>query len=187
MSKAQIKIVSTMKKEGILLAIASIQRRGAALDNDIQATALAIAAHIHEHREVTLAVKLFNAMPMGSRRLALVHWFIKHAFVKVNMDKDTKKDFPLQFDKEAAARNESEEAKALLLTAGAKLQWFDCKKEKELTDEFNPNKELEAFQKKVAGWVKSGKISAEAVADVLAVKITPVAVEEPTLGDVAGE
>jgi len=187
MSKAKVQIVSTMKKEGILLAIASIQRRGASLDNDIQATALAIAAHIHEHREVTLAVKLFNAMPMGSRRVALVHWFIKHAFVKVNMDKDTRKDFPLQFDKEAADKNASDEAKGLLLEAGAKLQWFDCKKEKELHEEFNPNKELEAFQKKVAGWVKSGKINAEAVADVLAVKIKPVAIEEPTLGEVAGE
>ena len=172
MSKAQVKIVSTMKKDGILLAIASIGRRGALLDKDIQATCLAIAAHIEEHREVTLAVKLYNAMPNGSRKLALVHWFVKFAAVKVNLDKDTKKDFPLQFDKEAKVD----------LVEGAKMAWFDCKKEKDLADEYNPNKELEAFQKKVAGWVKAGKINADAVADVLAVKIKPV-----TLGDVAGE
>lgn len=176
MAKAQVQITSTMDKAAIVLAIASIQRRGALLDKDIQSTCLAIAAHIKEHREVTLAVKLYNAMPNGSRKLALVHWFVKFAAVKVNMDKGSKKDFPLQFDKDATVD----------LEAGAKTAWFDCKKEKELTEEFNPNKELEAFQKKVASWVKAGKVTADEVADILSVKVKVVAKEE-TVGDVIGE
>ena len=163
-------ITSSMKKDGILLAIASIGRRGAILDRDIQSTALAIAAHIQEHREVSLAVKLHNAMPNGSRKVALIHWMIKFSAVKVNLDKASKADFPLLFDKEAT----------IDLEEGAKLAWFDCKKEKTLSAEFNFETELEAFQKKVKAWVKAGKISEQdpAVAAIIATKATPVTVAD---------
>lgn len=173
---AAFKVTSSMDKAGIAKAIDLIQKRGATLDKDIQATALSIAAHIEKNREVTLAVKLYKAMPKGSRRLSLAHWLVKFAAVAINFDKDTKEEFPLVFNKDAKVD----------LEEGAKVAWFDAKKDKDLTDEFNPQAQLEAFQKRVQGWVKSGKIAAELVKGVLDVKIDYVPVhKDETLGDIA--
>lgn len=154
-----------MSKVEIEKNIASIGRRGALLDKDIQATGLAVLAHIEDHREVSLFKKLFDAMPKGSRRNALVAWAIGYGQVAVNMDKATKVAQPFLFvkDKTADLKGASEKA------------WFDFKKEKEPAEAFNFGTELEAFQKKIKEWVKAGKISEQdpAVASIIATKATP--------------
>lgn len=164
-----------MAKAEIEKNIASIGRRGALLDKDIQTTALAVLAHIEDHREVSLFKKLFDAMPKGSRRNALVAWAIGYGQVAVNMDKATKLAQPFLFvkDKTADLKGASEKA------------WFDFKKEKEPAEAFNFGTELEAFQKKVKAWVKAGKISEQdpAVAAIIATKATP---KEVTVADLEG-
>lgn len=164
-----------MSKVEIEKNIASIGRRGALLDKDIQATGLAVLAHIEDHREVSLFKKLFDAMPKGSRRNALVAWAIGYGQVAVNQDKLTKVAQPFLFDKN----------KEPDLEAAAGKAWFDFKKEKEPAEAFNFGTELEAFQKKVKAWVKAGKISEQdpAVAAIIATKATP---KEVTVADLEG-
>lgn len=164
-----------MSKVEIEKNIASIGRRGALLDKDIQATGLAVLAHIEDHREVSLFKKLFDAMPKGSRRNALVAWAVGYGQVAVNMDKATKAAQPFLFNKEKKAD----------LKAASEKAWFDFKKEKEPAEAFSFETELEAFQKKVKAWVKAGKISEQdpAVAAIIATKATP---KEVTVADLEG-
>lgn len=154
-----------MAKADIEKNIASIGRRGALLDKDIQTTALAVLTHIAEFREVSLFKKLYDAMPKGSRRNALVAWAIGYGQVAVNQDKLTKVAQPFLFNKD----------KEPDLEAAAGKAWFDFKKEKAPAEAFNFEPELEAFQKKIKGWIKAGKISAvdPTVATILAAKATP--------------
>lgn len=165
-----------MSKVEIEKNIASIGRRGALLDKDIQATGLAVLAHVEEFREPSLFKKLYDAMPVGSRRNALVAWAIGFGQIAINIDKETKKVKPFLFvkDKKTDLKGASEKA------------WFDFKKEKEPAEAFNFETELEAFQKKVKAWVKAGKISEQdpAVAAIIATKATP---KEITPADLVGE
>lgn len=142
--------IKTLNRAEIDKAIASIQSRGAKLDKDVHVTGVSILAHIEQHREVSLMVKLFNALPKGSRRNALVAWAIQYGQVAVNMDKATAKDFPLVFDKSKATR----------LTEANANPWFNFKKEKAPADEFSFDDELAKFTAKIDAWVKAGKISA---------------------------
>lgn len=165
-----------MAKEAIEKSIASIGRRGALLDKEIQTTGVAVLAHIEEFREPSLFKKLYDAMPVGSRRNALVAWAIGFGQIAVNLDKETKKVKPFLFvkDKKTDLKGASEKA------------WFDFKKPKELSEEFSFESELESFQKKVKAWVKAGKISEQdpAVAAIIATKATP---KEITPADLVGE
>lgn len=167
-----------MNKDAILIAIKSIAGRGASLDGHIQDTALSIAAHIGEHREVSLAIKLYNAMPQGSRRNALIQWFVTYGAVSVNQDKDTKKEFPLVFNKEGTVD----------VVEGAKKAWFDCKKEKELTDEvFSLADHVAKFQAQVNGWVKKGLITADDALVVELLRIKPAVVASAATEEVTAE
>ena len=145
--------------------------RGEALDKNIQVTAESIAAHIEKHGEVSLAIKLYNAMPQGSRRNALVQWFVSFGKVAVNQDKLTKKEFPLILNKEGEVN----------LIEGAKKAWFDCKKEKELTDEvFSLADHVKKFQSQIDKWVKSGLVAEDDALVVQLRRVQPVVVVEPT-------
>ena len=54
--------------EQIIKEVGCIKTNGARLDKRIQEAALSIVAHIDEHREVTLANKLYHALPNGARK-----------------------------------------------------------------------------------------------------------------------
>lgn len=60
-------------------AIASIHNRGAKLDASIQLAGLSIMAHATEHGDTTCADRLIQAMPRGSRKLALVEWVLAYS------------------------------------------------------------------------------------------------------------
>lgn len=62
-------------KTDILAAIADVNTTGKKLDNMIWVAAASIVAHIQEHREVSLANQLIDAMPKGSRVNALIAYF----------------------------------------------------------------------------------------------------------------
>ena len=59
-------------------AITSIATRGAKLDTSIHVTGVSVLAHASEHGDPSLCDKLVNAMPKGSRKLALVEWMLAH-------------------------------------------------------------------------------------------------------------
>lgn len=138
----------TMTKAQILGQIKTIGTRGANLDSLIQATAVGILHHMQEHREASLVCKLYNAMPKGSRRLALAHWFHAFGSVTVNKGKDSAQ-IPFKFNTEGHIKITEGEAKA----------WFDCKKERELKDEaFDLDAKLYAFQSILRKAQEAGKL-----------------------------
>lgn len=170
-----IKFATNMDHKAIVLAIASIKTRGAKLDNDIQLTGLSILAHIQQHREVSLFGQLYDAMPKGSRKNALLKWAVAFGAISVNMDKDTCKAQPFLFNKERA---DSE--------AGSNLQgatdkpWFTFKPEATPRDAFNLEATIKALQELLAKQVKAGTISKTDRRVQVLMAVTP---ELPAIGD----
>lgn len=72
----------------ITKAIASIQKRGVTLQNDIHKTALSCLKHVEMHGDITLANRLLDAMPGMGRKNALADWFV--AFGKFTASEDEK-------------------------------------------------------------------------------------------------
>lgn len=75
----------------ITKAIKSIQTRGGKLDADIHAAGVAVLKHANAHGDTTLADALVNAMPKGSRKLALVEWMLAFGTMRV-LDNATEKE-----------------------------------------------------------------------------------------------
>ena len=71
-------------------AIASIQKRGAALDASIQLAGVSILAHIDKHHNVTLLSDLWAALPKGARKNAFAEWAMACGKVVVNEGQDRK-------------------------------------------------------------------------------------------------
>lgn len=136
-------------KAQILGQIKTIGNRGVGLDKLIQETALAVVAHMAEHKEASLACKLYLAMPKGSRALALAHWFHKFGSVTVNKGSDHK-TIPFKFNMEGTVD----------LEGGRNKAWFDCKKERDLKDEqFDLDAKLYALQAYIRKAQESGKVT----------------------------
>lgn len=136
-------------KAQILGQIKTIGTRGAGLDKLIQHTAEAVVAHMAEHKEASLACKLYLAMPKGSRALALAHWF--HAYGSVTVNKgDDSKAIPFKFNMEGTIKLED----------GKKKAWYDCKKERELKDEdFDLDAKLYALQAYIRKSQEAGRVT----------------------------
>lgn len=130
--------------------IASIASRGAKLDGDIQRTGLAIIEHVEQHGDVTLANRLYCAMPKGSRSNALLAWFLEFGKFSVTEDRKVAKEAPLTFDRSKQTD-----------VAGAQAKpWHEFKKAANPADEFNLAAELEKFQHKIQAAVEKGKVPA---------------------------
>lgn len=143
--------MSFMDKDQINKAIVSIAQRGKKLDADIQAAGMSILNHIELHGDYTLADSLVNALPKGSRKLALVEWLL--AFGKVRLlDKDNPADIArvaaggfFAFDK----------TKATNLLEASKKPWFDFKPEAPILTAFDAQAAVQGvlakFTKAAAG------------------------------------
>ena len=136
-----------MSKAEIEKAIVSVATRGKNLDRDIQLAGLSILNHVQEHGEVSLAVKLLNALPKGSRRTALVQWFLMFGKISVNTDKATSKDFPLLFRKDGKTD----------LVGATETPWFDCKPEANIADVFNFQKSFDTLLNRLKHAAASGQ------------------------------
>lgn len=146
------KAATKLDKAGIEKNIALVQSKGVTLDKLIQATGLAIIEHVAEHKEVSLAVKLYNAMPKGSRSVALAAWFQMFGMISVNPDKKTSAERPFLFNKEGKTD----------LAAANDKPWFDCRKPKAtLAEEFDFDADLKRFQAKLQKAVDAGKVEVD--------------------------
>lgn len=163
---AQVKFAANMDKAGIVVAIKSIENRGAKLDGDIQLTGLSVLAHIDQHKECSLFTKLFNALPKGSRRNALVAWALAHGKIVVNMDKDTSKDVPFSYDG----------AKTTKLEEATKQPWFEFKKEATPREAFSLDATIKALHELLAKQVKAGKVDANDRRVQILLAVSPEAV-----------
>ena len=159
-SSAPIAKFKAMSVQEVDAAIASIARRGLKLDADIQGAALAILQHVHDHREVSLVQKIFNAMPKGARRNSLAHWFVRFGEVAVNTDKESAKVRPFLFAKDRSTN----------LAGAETMPWYAAKEEKALAEEFNFAGQLAALLKRATEAQSSGKklVGAEVLAKVQA-------------------
>ena len=142
-----------MKTQAMILkAIDGIKRSGQSLDNKIQETACDVLQHIEEHSEVSLACKLFQAMPNGSRRAALVEFLIQNGKVMPNPDKKTRSERPFVFNKKGPAFS---------ATRVSAKPWFEYKKESQ-AQVFGEQALLDAvkvLQKRVEAAVQAGTLS----------------------------
>ncbi|AWY03077.1 hypothetical protein SCYZ1_2 [Pseudomonas phage SCYZ1] len=130
--------------------IKTIANRGASFDKLVQEVAEEVIVHVEEHGEVSLACKLFLALPAGSRRLSLAHWFIKFGKISINTTKGQSKTIPFTFNKEGTTD----------LEGGKKVAWFDAKKAKTLAQEFKLDDKIERLLKDIAKAVELGQLSA---------------------------
>lgn len=133
----------------ITASINSIKLAGQKLDDKIQSVALEVLEHIEEHKEASLACKLYQAMPKGARKNALVAWFLEFGAIKVNTGK-TKDDIPLVFAKDTATD----------ITGATANPWFNFKKEKAPSEEFDFDKALASLIKKAKKAMEAGHLNA---------------------------
>lgn len=127
-------------------AIKAIAQTGAKLDAKIQATGLAILAHVEQHGDVSLANELFNAMPKGSRTASLAGWLMAYGKLRANTGKD-KATNPFRFDATKATDLPSAEA----------VLWHTFGKPEQAPDElFDLNKAITAL---IAKAKKADKVS----------------------------
>ena len=87
-----MKIGNTTLIEGtksITRKITSIRTRGRKLDADIHTTALSCVYHAEQHGDVTLAERLMDSMPNGSRVKSLAVWLEDFFPMSVKKDKES--------------------------------------------------------------------------------------------------
>lgn len=119
-------------------AIQNIKITGKALDAAVQDVGMSVLQHVETNREVSLAIKLLNALPKGARRAALVAWFTNYGMISVNTDKATAKDRPFVFN--ADAKTDLEEAAA--------KPWYKAAPERPVSEMFDFQAALAALLKK---------------------------------------
>lgn len=100
----------------IAKVIASIQKRGQSLQNDIHRAAVSVLAHTEAHGDITLANRLLDALPGMARKNALADWFV--AFGKFTANKDDKNGM-LAYNGEAVT----------MIAEATKLPFWEFKKE----------------------------------------------------------
>lgn len=147
----------------ILTAIQHVAITGKCLDESVQSIGLDILQHVDQHGEVSLANKLLKALPKGARAKALADWFQMYGKIIVNTDKATAKQFPLVFHKEGTTNLEGAAAK----------QWYKCKPDRPLSEEFDFAGQMQALIKRAQAAQAAGKSikGAEKLAQVLTIGV----------------
>lgn len=69
--------ITLMNVADIATAIGEIRNASASVQARIHETAVSVLAHVRDHGDTTLAVRLANAMSSGTRREGLAAWFLK--------------------------------------------------------------------------------------------------------------
>ena len=133
-------------------AIASIGRRGAKLDDDIQLAGLSVLAHTAEHGDTGVMDRLVHAMPKSARKLALVEWMLAYGRARkldIN-DKDEAKAIKegrvFKFDKE----------RKLDLEGAIENPWVGFKKEAPVHTAFDAQAAVKSVLARLAAASKNG-------------------------------
>ena len=133
-------------------AIASIGRRGAKLDDDIQLAGLSVLAHTAEHGDTGVMDRLVNAMPKSARKLALVEWMLAYGRARKldTNDKDEAKAI-----KEGRVFKFDKERKLDLAGAQEKL-WHKFKPEAPVHTAFDAQAAVKSVLARLAAASKNG-------------------------------
>lgn len=120
--------------------IASIAKRGAKLDQDIQLAGLSAIAHHAKCGDIGPINRLYNALSKGTRRAAMTSWLLAYSGTVANTDKETKADKPFVHQKDKAADVEGAEQDP----------WFEHKPDQDPDKVFDVRAALAAVLKKAA-------------------------------------
>ena len=154
-------------------SLKSLFARGAKLDRDIHVVGVSVLSHASEHGDTTLADKLVQSMPKGSRKLALVEWMLAYG----QMAKlDTKAD------KDAIAGGrlfKLDRTRKLDLEGAAAESWTEFKPEAAVLDAFDVQAAVHSVMARLtkasaAGLCIKGKAEALAQAQALVQALTEV-------------
>lgn len=74
--------------QGIARSIASIAKSAADVQTAIHETAVSCLAHVRDHGDTTLAMRLLTVLPSGQRRKTLAAWFKVYSTGKMNIAQD---------------------------------------------------------------------------------------------------
>lgn len=121
-------------------ACASIAKRGAKLDADIQLLAVSAIAHRAEHKNPHFINKLYTSLSAGVRKSAMTEWMLKYGGVVANGE-GNKKELPFVVDKE----------KQVNIAGGKEEPWFLCKPDAAPDEVFDIVAALAAVIKKAQG------------------------------------
>lgn len=147
----------------ITKAIDSVAGRGKRLDADIQLAGLSILSHIDGCGDTTLADRLVNALPKGSRRLALVEWFVAHGKMRVLNKGDKAEAEAIKagriFKHEASRKTDMEGASA--------KQWHEFRTESEPSTVFDAQGAVMSLIARIKGAYEKG-LTVEGKAEALA-------------------
>lgn len=139
-------------------AIASIQNRGAKLDGDIHLCGVSALAHASEHGDPSLCDKLVQAMPKGSRKLALVEWMLAHGQI-VTLDAKVAKETGRVFALDRTKTLHMDEAMA--------KSWVEFRKEAAPATAFDAQKAVQSVLTRLNAAAKAG-VTVEHKAEALA-------------------
>lgn len=134
-------------------AIKSIATRGAKLDESIQIAGLSVLAHVTEHGDTSVADNLFNAMPKGARRLALVEWMLAFGQLRT-LSAQTKEE------KQRIALGQVfaiDRSKTLNLEGAAEKPWHEMRKEAAPAVVFDAQAQVKALLTRLQKAITEGK------------------------------
>lgn len=120
--------------------IAKIKTAGTKLDSMIQQALQCGAIHAHKHSDAALLQKLLDALPKGSRSVAVKDWMMKYAPIGFN-EKGV-----LVFNRPYDNKDEASRATAIAACEAA-MHWTDCKPEQPFVP-FDLDKALASLLKK---------------------------------------
>lgn len=142
-------------------AIASIQNRGAKLDQSIHEAAVSVLVHAKAHGDTTLADKLVHAMPKGGRKLALVEFLLAFGPVsKLDTVADKERiqaGGVFKLDKEKELRQAEAEA----------MPWTEFRKEPSVQEAFDAQAAVASVLKRLRA-AGEKKLSVEHLAEARA-------------------
>lgn len=142
-------------------AIASIANRGAKLDESIHVAGVSALAHTFDHGDPSLCDKLVNAMPRGSRKLALVEWMLAYGTIAKLDPKEDK-------DAIAAGRIFKLDKTRKLDTEGAMAEsWTEFRKEPAVHTAFDAQAAVASVINRLKS-AQNSKLSIEHRAEALA-------------------
>lgn len=82
--------IQILDAQGIAKGIAGVADSAKALQGTIHELAVSCLAHVRDHGDTTLAVRLVSVLPSGQRRLALAQWFKVYSNGKMVISRDPK-------------------------------------------------------------------------------------------------
>lgn len=159
----QVRII--IGAQAIKGAIANIKMNGKAIDAAIQEVGCSVLQHAAAHGDTTLADKLVQALPAGSRKKALVEWML--AFGQMRLLDKANPDEALRIGKGAIFKHDS--TRTLALELAMQKEWYKFKPEGSVMDSFDAQAAVKSVLTRLTNAASKGlhiKGKEEAIAEV---------------------